>query len=77
MSLPDLVNNVIRDTLDTSVPLFLPELVICATIVLLLVARLFRFTAWLHPFWIALAGSAVAFWYALPPGGIGIWHLSD
>ncbi|HEX2476974.1 MAG TPA: NADH-quinone oxidoreductase subunit N, partial [Lacipirellulaceae bacterium] len=70
MSLPDLVNNMIRDTLDTSVPLFLPELVICGTIVVLLLARLFRFTAWVHPFWIALAGSAVAFWYALPAGGI-------
>jgi NADH-quinone oxidoreductase subunit N len=61
---------VIRDTLDISVPLFFPELVICGTIVVLLLARLFRFTAWLHPFWIALAGSAVAFWYALPAGGI-------
>jgi NADH-quinone oxidoreductase subunit N len=60
----------IRDTLDTSVPLFLPELVICGTIVVLLLARLFRFTAWLHPFWIALVGSAVAFWYALPADGI-------
>jgi NADH-quinone oxidoreductase subunit N len=70
VSLPDLVNNVIRDTLDTSVPLFMPELVICGTIVVLLLARLFRFTAWIHPFWIALAGSAVAFWYALPAGGI-------
>jgi NADH-quinone oxidoreductase subunit N len=71
VSFPDLVNNVIRDTLDTSVPLFVPELVICATIVVLLLARLFRFTAWAHPFWIALAGAAVAFWYALPAGGIG------
>jgi NADH-quinone oxidoreductase subunit N len=70
VSLPDLVNNLIRDTLETSVPLFMPELVICGTIVVLLLARLFRFTAWLHPFWIALAGSAVAFWYALPAGGI-------
>jgi NADH-quinone oxidoreductase subunit N len=70
VSLQELVNKVIRDTLDTSVPLFLPELVICGTIVVLLLARLFRFTAWLHPFWIALAGSLVAFWYALPAGGI-------
>jgi NADH-quinone oxidoreductase subunit N len=68
VSLPDLVNNVLRDTLETSVPLFVPELVICGTIVVLLLARLFRFTAWLHPFWIALAGSAVAFWYAIPGG---------
>ena len=70
MSLPELVNNVIRDTLDTSVPLFMPELVICGTIVVLLLARLFRFTAWIHPFWIALIGSGVALWYALPAGGI-------
>ncbi|HEY3394671.1 MAG TPA: NADH-quinone oxidoreductase subunit N [Lacipirellulaceae bacterium] len=70
MSLPELVNNVIRDTLDTSLPLFLPELAICGTIVVLLLARLFRFTAWIHPFWIALAGSGVALWYALPAGGI-------
>jgi NADH-quinone oxidoreductase subunit N len=70
VSLPELVDYVIRDTLDKSVPLFLPELVICGTIVVLLLARLFRFTAWIHPFWIALAGSAVAFWYALPANGI-------
>jgi NADH-quinone oxidoreductase subunit N len=70
VSLPELVDYVIRDTLEKSVPLFLPELVICGTIVVLLLARLFRFTAWIHPFWIALAGSAVAFWYALPANGI-------
>jgi NADH-quinone oxidoreductase subunit N len=70
VSLQDLVKNVLDDTLTISVPLFWPELVICGTIVVLLLVRLFRWTAWIHPFWIALAGSAVAFWCAVPYGGI-------
>jgi NADH-quinone oxidoreductase subunit N len=70
VSLQELVSNVIRDTLDISVPLFWPELVLCGTIVALLLVRLFRWTAWIHPFWIALAGAAVAFWCGLPEGGI-------
>ncbi len=53
-----------------SLPLFRPELIICATIVIMLLVRVFRFGYKLDPFWLALAGSAVAFYYALPNGGI-------
>ncbi len=70
MSLQEFINNLLGDTLDTSLPLFRPELVICGTIVVMLLVRLFRWTAWLHPFWLALGGSAVAFYYALPEGGV-------
>ena len=70
MTLQSLVDNLIRDTLDVSLPLFLPELLICGTIVLMLLVRLFRWGQAIHPFWIALVGSTLAFWYALPEGGV-------
>lgn len=68
MTLPSLVDHVIRDSLD-SLPLFRPELAICATIVVMLLVRLFRFGEKLDPFWLALIGSLVAFWYSLPTVG--------
>ena len=74
MTLQSLVDNLITDTLEMSLPLFRPELIICATIVVLLLVRLFRIGAKIDPFWLALVGSAVAFWYALPAGGVdGSW----
>ncbi|MEX2316974.1 MAG: NADH-quinone oxidoreductase subunit N [Pirellulales bacterium] len=69
MDLTTLVDNLLSDTLRVSLPLFRPELAICATIVVLLLVRLFRVGERLDPFWIAIAGSAVAFWLALPNGG--------
>ncbi len=68
-----LVDNLIADTLDVSLPLFRPELVICATIIVMLLVRLFRLGEKIDPFWLALIGSAVAFWYALPGGVTGEW----
>jgi NADH-quinone oxidoreductase subunit N len=68
VTLPSLVDHVIRDSLD-SLPLFRPELAICATIVVMLLVRLFRFGEKLDPFWLALIGSLVAFWYSLPTVG--------
>jgi NADH-quinone oxidoreductase subunit N len=70
VSLPALVSDLLVDTLKESLPLFLPELAICATIVVMLLVRLFRWGEAIHPFWLALIGSAVAFWYALPEGGV-------
>ncbi len=58
------------DTLSVSLPRFMPELVICATIVVMLLARLPRFLAWIDPFFIALIGSLVAIYFAIPDGGI-------
>lgn len=68
MSFQSLVDNLISDTLDVSLPLFQPELAICATIVVMLLVRVFRWGDKIDPFWWALIGSAVAFWYALPTG---------
>lgn len=71
MSLQTLVNNLLSDTLQVSLPAFRPELAICATIVIVLLVRLFRIGATIDPFWFVLVGSAVAFWLALPDGGLG------
>jgi NADH-quinone oxidoreductase subunit N len=70
VTLPSLVNHLLDDTLRASLPVFWPELAICATIVVLLLVRLVRLGEAIHPFWIALAGSIAAFWFALPEGGI-------
>ena len=58
------------DTLRISLPGFMPELVICATIVVMLLVRIFRFGNRIDPFTLALIGSLVAFYYAIPEGGI-------
>ena len=70
MTLPSIVNHLLDDTLRASLPVFWPELAICATIVAMLLVRLVRLGEAIHPFWIALAGSIVAFWLALPEGGM-------
>jgi len=73
VTFPSLVDHLIRDSLD-SLPLFRPELVICATIVVMLLVRLLRVGEKLDPFWLALIGSLVAFWYSLPiTGEHGEW----
>jgi NADH-quinone oxidoreductase subunit N len=69
VSLQTLVDNLSTDTL-ASLARFRPELILCATIVVLLLARLFRWTAKVDPFVIALIGSLAGFWYALPEGGV-------
>ena len=55
-------------TRDSSLGAFLPELVICLTIVLLLTVRLFDSLKNLDVFWVALAGSAVGFVLAITGG---------
>jgi NADH-quinone oxidoreductase subunit N len=69
-----LVTNLQTDTLE-SLALFKPELAICATIVAMLLVRLFGISRFINPFWFALAGTAAAFWYALPAGGLS--QLAD
>ena len=75
MSFQSLVDNLLSDTLQVSLPMFRPELVICATIVVMLFVRVFNWGAKIDPFWLALIGTLVAWWYALPAGGIA--HLGD
>jgi NADH-quinone oxidoreductase subunit N len=116
MTFPTIIDNLISDTVDISLPLFRPELIICAVIVVLLLVRVFRWAALLllilgivglvagfasgslprtdlwplgiaavvlvlnrlanwgrdsDPFILALVGTALAFWYAVPTG---IWN---
>jgi len=69
MDFQSLVNNLQSDTLE-SLRLFRPELAICATIVVMLLVRLFNWGQKIDPFWFAIFGSLIAFCYALPAGGI-------
>jgi NADH-quinone oxidoreductase subunit N len=71
VNLQSLIQNLLSDTLQVSLPLFQPELAICATIVVLLFVRLFRLGERIDPFILAFAGSAVALWLAVPAGGLG------
>lgn len=66
MNFQELVNNLRLDTIDVSLPGFKPELVICATIVLMLLLRLPKFR--IDAFYVALVGSVVALVAAAP------WH---
>jgi NADH-quinone oxidoreductase subunit N len=69
MTFQSLINNLTNDTLQISLPLFRPELIICATIVVMLLVRVFSFGYKLDPFWLALIGTFAAFYSALPTGG--------
>jgi NADH-quinone oxidoreductase subunit N len=70
VNLETLIDNLLSDTLQVSLPLFRPELAICATVVVLLLVRLFRLGERIDPFVLAFVGAAVAFWYAIPSGGL-------
>jgi NADH-quinone oxidoreductase subunit N len=70
VTLQSLVETLTSDTLQVSLPRFMPELIICATIVVMLLLRMPRFTAWIDPFIVALVGSLAAFYYAIPEGGV-------
>lgn len=64
MSLESLVNSLSSDTLR-SLALYRPELAIVATIVLILLLKVFRITAAIDSYYVALVGSAVAFWFSI------------
>jgi NADH-quinone oxidoreductase subunit N len=55
-----LLDDLIRDTVDVSLPAFAAELIVCATIVLLLLGRLFGSDRVLKPQWVAIAGALAA-----------------
>lgn len=63
-SFPNLIDggpgSLIHDTLQVSIPGFWPELVLCGTIVVLLLAKLFRATDRIPSYYLALIGSAAA-----------------
>jgi NADH-quinone oxidoreductase subunit N len=66
MSFQALVDNLLSDTLQVSLPLFRPELIVCATIVVMLLVKVFNWGQRIDSFWIALVGSLLAFVFALP-----------
>jgi len=70
VTLQSLVEALKVNTLDVSLPLFRPELIICATIVVMLFMRMPKLTSWIDPFLVALIGTAIAFYYAIPAGGL-------
>lgn len=61
MNFDSILNSLIDDTTKTSLGLFAPELILSATIVSLLLGRLFSLDKWLSPHWIALTGVFAAF----------------
>lgn len=72
MSFYQLTQSVLDDTLGPSLTAFRPELVLCATIVLLLLARMFTSERSTSPFYITVLGTIAALWFAAP------WHyLTD
>jgi NADH-quinone oxidoreductase subunit N len=82
VNLHDLVSQLIVDTQgtptggfwhvtwDSSLGVFRPEIAICATILAVLLARLFRTTRRIDAAWIALAGTLLALAGTIP------WHLT-
>ncbi len=74
MNYDQLVQFVVGDT-ETSLGKFIPELILCGTILLMLILRVFDFTRWILPSWlVALLGATAAFvfsepWVFLADGG--------
>ncbi len=64
-SFSDLISALVTDTIRSTAG-FQGELVLCATIVLILVTRIPRITARIDAFWLTLVGSAVALYLAGP-----------
>jgi NADH-quinone oxidoreductase subunit N len=77
VTLHDLVSQLIVDTkgnagtglavsADSSIAAILPELILCATILVMLLVRVFKGGERVDTFWIALLGSGLSFYYAAP-----------
>ena len=65
MTFFDLVQSSLQDSLGTSIPAFAPELVVCATIVTLLLARMFSSGKSNSAYLVTMAGGLAAFVVAL------------
>jgi NADH-quinone oxidoreductase subunit N len=61
-----LVRNLIDDTLRVSLPGFMPELILCATIVLMLLVRMPRIGRRFNAFFVALPGALLALYFTAP-----------
>jgi len=67
-----LVDQLVADTLGSLWPPFAPEIILCATIFVMLMVRVFEWGKRIDPFLLALAGSALALYFGDP------WqHLGD
>ncbi|HEX6985163.1 MAG TPA: NADH-quinone oxidoreductase subunit N, partial [Planctomycetaceae bacterium] len=66
MTFSRLLDDLIRDTLSVSLPAFAAELVVCATILALLLGRLFGTDRLVDPRWVALGGAVLALLVTLP-----------
>ncbi len=64
-----IVDHLVSDTIATSLPLYAPELWLCATIVVLLLAKLIRGLDRVDPAFIALVGSLIALSTTAPASG--------
>ena len=73
MNLQTLVDSLLTNTLDVSIPQYWPELALCITIVVLLLVRVFKGGEHIPSFLLALVGSVVALWLALPREGLSSW----
>jgi NADH-quinone oxidoreductase subunit N len=73
-TLQETVNSLITNTVDLSLPLFKPELALCATISLMLLVRVFTGGKFNPAFLIALVGSITALCLALPTDGMASWQ---
>ena len=65
MNLTAITDSLLSDTLETSLPLFRPELALCVTIVVMLVVRVFKGGEYIPSFVLAIVGSGIALWLAL------------
>ena len=72
MNLHELVSQVISDTVDKSLPAFGPELALCITIFVLLLARILPYGEKIDAFYLAIAGLVIGL--AIP--GSLPWHLA-
>jgi NADH-quinone oxidoreductase subunit N len=77
VNLQTIVDSLISDTLQRSLPLFKPELVLAVTIVALLLARVIPLLDRISPTAIALLGSIAALIAAMPEGGLTNWGAID
>ncbi|BBO32608.1 NADH-quinone oxidoreductase subunit N [Lacipirellula parvula] len=77
MNLHEIVDNLISDTVQTSLPRFGPELALCVTIVVLLLTRVLPLLDRIPPVVIAFIGSLAAFVAAIPPDGLGTFHAIE
>lgn len=70
MTLQTIIDSLISDTVQRSLPLFKPELALCVTIVALLLSRIFPLLDRIPPVVIAFIGAVAALILAMPEGGM-------